>query len=381
MKISCTQENLEQALAITSRVSTKHANLPILNNILIKASEGGIQFISTNLEIAVSCLARGRVDQPGEYTVPSKLFYDFVNLLPNERVDIDLHDDALAVSCGNAKTSLKGIPSTDFPLIPSIESGQVFNVSVSDFQQSIARVIFAAATNESRPELSGISLVFNHQQEGEGSLVIAATDSYRLGEVVTKLSSGPREEMRVIVPQRSLGEVLRIISVFKDTADAPATLTIQVSDSQVVFTYGTATLISRMIEGVYPDYRQIIPSQTKTQIMIEKKGLVNALKAASLFARSGLFDVYLKVDPTTGSVAFSGSDSSRGKNEVTVDAAILGDANAITLNYRFVIDGVNALDTDLVRIELIDAMNPCIILPGTDDIDRSYRYVVMPIRQ
>jgi DNA polymerase-3 subunit beta len=224
-------------------------------------------------------------------------------------------------------------------------------------------------------------LVFNHPQEGEGSLVIAATDSYRLGEVVTKLSSGPREEIRVIVPQRSLGEVLRIISVFKDTADAPATLTIQVSDSQVVFTYGTATLISRMIEGVYPDYRQIIPSQTKTQIMIEKKGLVNALKAASLFARSGLFDVYLKVDPTTGSVAFSGSDSSRGKNEVTVDAAILGEANTITLNYRFVIDGVNALDTDLVRIELIDAMNPCIILPGTDDIDRSYRYVVMPIRQ
>ena len=273
MKLSCTQENLEQALAITSRVSTKHANLPILDNILLQATDSGLQFTATNLEILVTCSARGKVEQEGEYTVPSKLFHDFVNLLPNERVDIDLHDDALAVTCGNAKTTLKGIPAGDFPLIPELVDGAEFGVSVSDFQQSISKVVFAAATNESRPELAGVSMVFNHPDEGEGSLVVAATDSYRLGEISTKLSSGPKEEMRVIVPQRTLAEMLRIISVFKDTVEAPAALTIQISEGQVAFKYASVTLISRVIDGVYPDYRQIIPGATRTQVMMEKKAL------------------------------------------------------------------------------------------------------------
>ncbi len=381
MKLSCTQENLEQALAITSRISSKHPNLPILNNILIKATDGSIQFIATNLEISVTCITRGKVDQEGEYTVPSKLFYDFVNLLPNERVDIDLHDEALSVTCGNAKTSLKGIASTDFPLIPELSEGAEFALSVSDFIQSMSKVVFAASTNESRPELAGIALVFNHPDEGDGSCVIASTDSYRLGEIVTKLASGAREEVRVIVPQRTMAEMLRIVSLFRDQVDAPPTIAIQLSEGQIAFKYASVTLISRVIEGVYPDYRQIIPSATKTQVMIDKKAFVNALKASSLFSRNGLYDVRLEIDNSQGIVTFSGADSARGKNEVKVEAAVLGEKNSITLNYRYVLDGVQAMDTDHVRLEVIDAMNPCMVLPGEDDIERKYRYIVMPIRQ
>ncbi len=380
MKLSATRENLHQGLAITSRVSTKNVNLPILNNVLLKADGGGLKLISTNLEIAITCHLRGKVEQPGEYTVPSKLFFDYVNLLPNERVDMDLIDGALAIRCAKSKTKIKGIPAAEFPLVPPVSGELKYSVSVNEFQQALSQVMFACATNESRPELSGALLSFNDEQAGEGKLVLAATDSYRLAEAEVTISGGSKEVKKVIVPQRTLSELARIFSVFKDDVEAPPAVDIDISDNQIVFRYGSVELTSRTIEGNYPDYRQIIPKDAATQVKVDRSELSQAIKTASLFSKNGLYDVELILDTKSGQVTLTATDTGRGENQASIDGAVIGDDNRITLNFRYLLDGVNAIKSSNVILKIIDGASPCVLEPEDMPGER-YQYVVMPIRQ
>ena len=380
MKLSCTRENLHQGLAITSHISTKNVNLPILNNVLLRADEGGLKLISTNLEIAITCNVRGKVEQVGEYTVPSKLIFDYVGLLPNEKVDIDLLDDALSVSCNRTKTKIKGIASTEFPLVPSVTGGVKYSVSVSEFKNALSKTLFATATNESRPELSGVFISFHNPSEGKGKVILAATDSYRLAEVVANVSGGSEEEKNVIVPQRTLSELNRILSIFKDDVEAAPAVEIELADNQIVFRYGSVELTSRTIEGSYPDYRQIIPTATNTEAVFERSAFVQAVKTASLFSRTGLFDITVMLSPTEGILELSASDSTRGENKVTVQGELSGDENRITLNSRYLLDGVNALSSPKIKLNVVDGANPCILTPE-DLPDEKYQYIVMPIRQ
>lgn len=380
MKLSVTRENLYQGLAITSRVSTKNVNLPILSNVLLQADAGGLKLISTNLEIAITCQIRGKVEQQGEYTVPSKLFFDYVSLLPNDRVDMDLLDDALAVSCAKSKTKIKGISAGEFPLVPPVSGEQSYSVSVSELQQTLSQTLFACATNESRPELSGVLLSFHDAVAGKGKLVLAATDSYRLAEATMSLTGGSDAPKRVIVPQRTLAELVRIFSVFKDDVEAPPAVEIDITDNQIVFRYGSVALTSRTIEGNYPDYRQIIPTTSKTQFKIDKADLVQAIKAASLFSKTGLYDVELSIDPDNGNVTLLSTDSTRGENQAVVDATVIGDTNRITLNFRYLLDGVGAMRGTVITMKVIDAGSPCILEPE-EMPNEKYQYIVMPIRQ
>lgn len=380
MKLSCTRENLFLGLAITSHISTKNVNLPILNNILLRADGGGIKLISTNLEIAIICNIRGKVEQPGEYTIPSKLIFDYVNLLPNERVDLDLLDDSISVTSGKSKTKIKGIPASEFPLVPPASGGTVYSVSVSEFKQALQRVLFATATNESRPELSGVYLSFHSEAVGVGKMILAATDSYRLAESVITISGGSKEQKNVIVPQRTLSELSRIISVFKDDVEAPPVIEIDISDNQIVFKYGPVELTSRTIEGNYPDYRQIIPEQSKTTAVFERGEFVQAVKTTSLFSKTGLFDVTIGIHPSEGNLELTSSDSSRGENLITLPSDITGDENKIALNYRYLLEGMNAIGTPKVKMKVIDGANPCVLEP-IGLTDEAYKYIIMPIRQ
>ncbi|MBU0613866.1 DNA polymerase III subunit beta [Patescibacteria group bacterium] len=377
MKLSCTRENLHQGLSIVSRVSTKNVNLPILNNVLLKADGGGLKLISTNLEIAISCSIRAKVEQQGEYTVPSKLFFDYVNLLPNEKVDLDLLDSTLSISCSSAKTKINGITATEFPLIPPVTGGVNYSVSSLEFQKALSQVLFAASTNESRPELSGIFM--NFRLDGSNTLVLAATDSYRLSEVEMSVH-GDDAQMQVIVPQRTLSELGRILSVFKDDVDAAPSVNIALTDNQIVFTYGSVELTSRTIEGQYPDYKQIIPSETKNKVIIDKNEFVQAIKTVSLFSKIGLYDIALDILPNEKKIRLAASDKTRGENSILLDADITGPENKVVLNYKYLIDGVNASHSPRTVFKMIDGGNPCVIAPE-DMPGEKFQYIIMPIRQ
>ncbi|HTK04133.1 MAG TPA: DNA polymerase III subunit beta [Candidatus Eisenbacteria bacterium] len=384
MKFSCTQENLNQGLAVVSHIASKNVNLPILGNVLIKGDDKMLRFMTTNLEIAIRCVVRGKIEAQGEFTVPSKLFADYVSLLPKDRVDVELDGNALTVACGTYQTKLNGIAASEFPLIPTIEGQQKFTVKVEDLRKAVSQVLFAVAPNESRPEISGVLFKFTPSSDGL-ELVLAATDSYRLAEKivpVNKAESTPiKEAASVIVPSRTVAELIRILGVFKDSLDNPKELQIHLAENQILFAYDTVELISRTIEGKYPDYRQLIPERFESEVVVSKDELARAVKTASLFSRTGLNDIHLTFT-TPASVRLASTNAQTGEHAVDLDGAIQGKSNAITVNFRYFLDGVNNVESENVILQLIDGMSPCLVRGyGEGQASMEYLYIVMPIRQ
>lgn len=371
MKLSCTQENLKRGLSIVSHLPTKSLNLPILHNVLLRAQEKTFTLSATNLELAITVGIRGKVDEPGEFTVPGKLFSEYVSLLPRERVDLSLEGVQLGVKCGTYETKIRGIPATEFPLIPSVELKQQFVLEIERFKESLSQVLFAVASHESRPELCGVFFRF----EGD-TLTMASTDSFRLAERIVPLREPTAESLSCIVPARTLTEVLRILGVLADDIEMEPKLFVGVSDNQVVFRAGDVEVVSRTIEGQYPDYRVIIPTQSRTEISVMRDVLIPAVKNASLFSRSGLFDVTLKATPQ--GLVISSSDQQTGENSIVVEADIRGDENTIIVNHRFLLDGIGSMNSEKVKLKVIDGSNPVTVVPESD---ARHIYIVMPIKQ
>lgn len=379
MKLSCTRENLHQGLSITSHIGAKAMNLPVLNNVLLKAEAYGLRLISTNGELTVSCLVRGKVEQPGEYTVPAKLFYDYVNLLPNDRIDLDLLDHALSIVSGSSKTKINGIQASEYPLIVPVEGGVKFSIPASAFDGALAQTLFAVATNESNPKLVGVHFAFS-TRDGARTLTMAATDGYRLAEKTVAVADGPEEDMTAIVPQRTLVEVRRVYSVFRDSVDAPENIELEMTETQVAFRFGNVELFSPKIEGPYPDYQRIIPKSANTEVVIEKSALAQAVKRTSLFSKAGLFDVRIEIKPENKTMILTATDAGRGENTVIIEGEVAGQTNAIVLNYRYLLDGLSAMPTEKIALRMIDGMSPCVVQPH-EKPEEKYLYIVMPIRQ
>src|SRR3989338_1404015 len=376
MKFSCTRDNLQRALSLTSHIANKNVNLPILDNVLIRAQEGALRLTTTNLEIAISCTLRGKIEEKGEFTIPSKLFFDYVNLLPNEKIDLDFSEDTVSLSCASDKTKIKGLPAADFPLVPSVNTERSFEIPINAFRQAINRVLFAVTNNEARPELTGIFMKFFPR---EGKIVLAATDSYRLAESTISFSKKEEEEISVIIPARTMVEVSRVLSIAKDDIEIPTVVTTHLSQNQIVFLCGNTELISRTIEGTYPDYTQIIPTNFQTQTTIDRDDLMKAVKAASLFSKQHLFDVVLGIHPSTHEIVIKALDVNRGENTTSCSVDCSGPENIMTLNYRYLLDGLNACGGEKVCLQMIDASNPCLIKPVGHEGE--YQYILMPIRQ
>ncbi|MFH1405316.1 MAG: DNA polymerase III subunit beta [Patescibacteria group bacterium] len=379
MKLSCTKDNLYRVLSITSHLTNKNVNLPVLQNVLIKTSGGNIKLTTTNLEIAINCAVRGKVDEEGETTIPSKLFFDFVSLLPNENVVMETQGDNLNIVCGNHKTKINGLAASEFPLVPSVQGSWSCRVPSEALRNALGRVLFSVATNESRPELTGVCTQFSSSEKGT-VLTLAATDSYRLAEAKILLDQEPQGESKdLIIPARTLSEVNRILSVFKDDVDAPAEIVLQVSENQVVFSFGTVEIISRTIEGTYPDYKQIIPKEFQTKAILDKEDFVKSVKAASLFSKSGLFDVSLNFNAQGNNLSVKALDTVRGENTAVCSADTTGLDNSVTVNYRYLLDGLGSIEGDQVMFQMIDASNPCMLT--SKDETKGYLYIIMPIKQ
>lgn len=344
----------------------------------MKADGGSLKLTATNLEMAASCIVRGKVDEQGEFTVPAKLFLDYVGLLPSEQVDLEVVGNELRIRCGRYETKMNGLPASEFPLIPSVVSGEAYTVPAKELKDTIGQVLFAVATNEARPELSGVNVSFHAAAVGRGKATFAATDSYRLSERVLDIG-GSATPSSVIIPPRTLSEVGRILSVFKDDVEVPEHIEITIAENQMLVRYGSVELTSRTIDGTYPDYRQIIPAAFKTEARVGAQGLGKAIKTASLFSRTGLYDVHLAFLPTEKGISVRGADASRGENTAVCEADVSGDPTQVTLNYRYVLDGLQALGSEEAVFQLVDGANPCVIRPSGPT--PNFLYIVMPIKQ
>ena len=386
MKLISLQENLKQGLFVVSNIAGKNINLPILNNILVKTKEGNIKLITTNLEIGIIHTVRGKIEKEGSFTVDSKIFSDCVNLLPNKKINIEQKNNDLLINCENYKTKIKGQSAEEYPLIPEVDKKIYYSAQVDEFKKALSQIIFAVSTSGSRLELSGVLFCFTNN-----SLTMAATDSYRLAEKGVKIKTNGNEDKKIIIPAKTLQELIRILSAGADAEDVgkeTAEIKFYLSENQILFICGSTELVSRLIEGQYPDYKQIIPTNIKTDIIIDRSELVRAVKVTSLFSKTGINDINLDFPTGKNQIVVSAVSGQTGENITKLDAKVSGNDNSIVINYRYFLDGLNNIDGEMIKIEVVDANTPCILKPVSSEgaspdkeKDEDYLYIIMPIKQ
>jgi len=367
MKLFCSQKDLDYALNIVNKAISTNNTLPVLNNILIKAEGKKLYFSSTNLEIAISCSIDADVRGEGAITVPAKLITNYVSLLTDEKVELSVTEGAnLAVNSSTSHTKIKCISADEFPLIPKVEKGQEFSIGSDDFFQAITETVFAASLNTTRPVLSGIFIKFVGDE-----LRVAATDSYRLAEKTVKVAKAPKEEFSCIVPAKTMMELGKILS--KSEAK---NVKVNVSKNQILFVVDGVDLISRLIEGKFPDYEKIIPKDDKTKFTVSVEDLSLVLKRVSLFARENNNSIKLSVT-NDGKLTVSSEETKVGEEKADVIVKVDGENNKISLNAQYLLDVLTYIGEDKVLFLMNDKASPACIKPVEDG---GYVYIIMPLK-
>lgn len=363
MKVICTQENLKNGLATVGRIISASTTLPILNNVLIKTENGLLKISSTNLEVAVVTHIRCKVELGGEITVVCKTLTDLVSNLPNKNIVLSSENGRLEVETENYHTTIKTLSPEDFPIIPSLENKTVVEIESQDIKKAIDQVIFASATNQTQPEITGVLF-----RLGENSLRIVATDRYRLAE--KRLSVKNSETVDIIVPHKTAVELSRIIGVQDGKVE------MVINETQAAFNFSDTQIISRLVDGQYPPYEQIIPSNFNTEVILEKRQLVSALRASGVFSQ-GVNSVRLEYDEKKQLLVLTSESSELGKSVVDIPSKVKGGSGVLILNYHYVLDCLQGMESDVIKIKILDEDSPSVLLPeGKSD----YIYLVMPIK-
>jgi DNA polymerase-3 subunit beta len=376
MKISCLQENLAKGLATVGRAVATRSTLPVLSNILLETDEGRLRLAATNLEIGVNCWVGARVEEEGRTTVPARLLTEFVNSLPPGQIDMELTErtQTLNLKCARYEANIKGIEASEFPEVPTAETiGGHNNLSLEPeaFRQMIEQSVFAAATDESRPILTGVLAQFH-----QGGLTLAAADGFRLAVTNADVGVDLDQATSVIIPARALSELNRVSAEQEDPID----LIITPSRNQVLFHLSNADLVSQLIEGNFPDYNQIVPKAHSTRTLVATEELLKAVKVAFLFARDAANIVRFSMVPGTelspGQVIVTGTSAEFGDNVSELDATIEGDEIEIAFNARYMIDALSVVGTPEVVLETSTPSSPGVIRPvGGED----FLCVIMPM--
>ena len=373
MKISCLQENLAKGLSIVSRAVAPRSTLPVLGNILLASDSGRIKLSATNLELGITAWVGGKVEEDGATTVPAKTFVDLINTLPGDRVDMTyaVRTQTLNVKCGAFNNDVKCIDAQEFPIIPRADLDQGLQLNVEDLREMINQVVFAAATDDARPILTGVLAKIDG-----GEVTLAAADGFRLAVRTAHLSAPTGEPISAIIPARALAELARAAG---DQTE-PAVMTLPADRGQVIFHLNSVEIVSQLIEGAYPPYEQIIPKSYTTRTVMSTVALRKACRAADIFAREAANTARLRISGggglEPGQVEVSATSAETGSNEAVVDATVDGNPMEIAFNVKYLLDVLNVIDTDNVAVETTTAASAAVIRPvGRDD----FLSVIMPM--
>lgn len=367
MKASCAQRDLNFALDVVSRAISLNNTLPVLNNILIKAAAKKLFFSATNLEIAINFSITADVVNEGSITIPAKLITSYVSLLEEGRVELKIEEGfVLNIKTKTSETKIKGISADEFPIIPRVEKEQSFIIPAKTLAEIIDHTIFSAATTPMRPVLSGVYVYIE-----KNILKMVATDSYRLAECKIKLEKKVDKLVECIIPVRTLLELGRILSLRHEKESTE----IQTSKNQILFIVDGVELMSRLIEGKFPDYEKIIPRATRTKLEVQTDKLSMATKRVSLFAKENNNNIKLSV--TNDGKLFISTDETRvGEERAEVDVKITGDNNKVSINSQYLLDVLNHTE-ERVTIEMDEKLTPVVVRPlKREDL----LYIIMPLK-
>lgn len=373
MNVSVMQENLARGLQIVSRAVSSRATLPVLANVLLKTENAGLKLTATNLEIGINCWVPGKVAEEGEITVPAKLITDLVASLPNQRIDLQLSvkDRTLKLVCAGSRSSIKGIDADEFPVVAAISDAPATSVEARALREALGEVVFAAASDESRPILTGVLTKLSRE-----TMTLAAADNYRIAVRSVKLNTAVAAELTIVVPARSYAELMRILP----DADDPIEITVTPNKSQVLFHVEGIDLVSRLIEGQFPNYEPVIPTAHTSRAVLDREAFLAGTRRASIFARDSANIVKIEVgaDGSDGNpVSITAHAADIGDNADSLEATVEGSATTIAFNARYLIDALSNLGSVEAALELSGPLAPGVIRGvGKDD----YVHVIMPVR-
>ena len=369
VKLSVMQENLARGLSVVSRAVSNRSTLPVLANVLLKTEDAGLKLTATNLEIGITYWVPGKIEADGSTTVPAKLLTDLVNSLPSgDRVDLALQPgDTLHLKCGRFETHIKGIDADEFPAIGAAGERPTTRVAQNVLRRALAETAFAAASDEARPILTGVLARFEGDQ-----LTLAAADNYRIAvKTISILDAVP--ETSVVIPARALNELARILA----DVDDPVEIVLAAGKNQILFHLDGIDLVSRLIDGQFPNYQQVVPTSHTTRAVLDREELLRAVRPAALIAHESANIVKLQVSADGEPGITVSANAEVGDHVGQVEAAVEGDGTTIAFNARYLADVLTNVAADQFALELNGPLSPGVFKPLGDD---HYIHVVMPVR-
>lgn len=365
MELSVTQENLSRALNAVGRVASSKAGLPILNNILFRTEGNRLLIAATNLEIAATYYIGAKVAKQGSITLPARLVSEFVANLPKGTVDLTVKGTHMTISSGSYRSVVNGMDDEEFPELPGIDEAQSvkYTLATSDFKQAVTQTIVTSSSDSTRPVLTGV-----YWHSFEGHLYLAATDGYRLAE---RRLIETKSEIAAIVPTSSLQEALRTLTDGVDVVE------VLFDDTQVRFRIGEAEITSRLIDGKYPDYRQLIPKESETSATLDAGEFSRIVKVSGLFARESGGSVVVTVDAEASQLSIHSIASELGENTSAADATVTG-GGQITLNSRYISEALSVIDADAITFRFSGKLSPCVL--SAADAQPNYIHIIMPLK-
>jgi DNA polymerase III subunit beta len=368
LKLTCQPSTLSQALQIVSRAISTRTTLPILNNILLETTAEGLALTATNLEIGIRKVVAAEVAEEGSTTVPARLLTDFVGTLPEKDLEmtLDLPTQTLSLKCARFDTHVKCIEAEEFPPGPRPDEGDRLSIPLDELLAAIEQTQMAASTDEARPVLTGVLLHIDAQGQ-----TLAATDGHRLAVRKLQARSGSDLEARLIVPARALAELPR---AFRGESGEVEVI-VSKARNQIFFRAGSSEVTSRLIDGTYPNYTQVIPTKSSTSIKVSTAELTQTVRAVSLFARDSANVIRLKT--VTGGLVLSATTNEVGDSRAEVTADVDGSDIQIAFNARYILDALAVAAEDQVELLFDGPLSPGLIRPPGSD---QYLYVIMPVR-
>jgi len=369
VKLSVMQENLARGLSVVSRAVSPRSTLPVLANVLMRTEDAGLKLTATNLEIGITYWVPGKIDSDGATTVPARLLTELVGSLQGgDRIDLDVGPgETLDLRCGRFESHLKGIDADEFPAIQTAGERPTTRIAQNVLRRALAETAFAAASDEARPILTGVMCRFEGDQ-----LTLAAADNYRIA-VKTLPILDPVAETTIVIPARALNELGRVLA---DTAD-PVDVVIAQSRNQVLFHLEGIDLVSRLIDGQFPNYQQVLPKAWTTRAVLDREELLRAVRPAALIAHESANIVKLQVASDGEAGITVSANAEVGDHVGHVGAAVEGDGTSIAFNAKYLADVLTNVDAEQFALELQGPLAPGVFKPVGDD---HYVHVVMPVR-
>ncbi|MCX6817033.1 MAG: DNA polymerase III subunit beta [Candidatus Beckwithbacteria bacterium] len=373
MKVSLLQENLAKGVGVVSRAVATKTQLPVLANILITTDQGKLKLTTTNLETGINLWLGGKVEKEGKITIPARILNEAISSLPAGTVELIAEADKLKISCGKYKAEINGINAEEFPAVPSLKnkktSGQGIKIDREIIETGINQVAVAAATDEGRPVFTGVKM-----ELGEGGLRLAATDGYRLSVKTISGLKGIKKKKEMIVPARALMELIRVLGA-AETEVKEVIFEATEEEKQLILSFGEGEVVTRLLEGEFPDFDKIVPQTHTTTIELNTEELTQAVRAAAVFAKDSANIVKFKI--TDGGLLISANTPQVGGNEVEVAGKKTGETGEIAFNSRYLIEMLNAIGAKELKLEISGPLNPGVFKPLGDN---SFLHIIMPVR-